>query len=73
MDGLKSNLEWALMYQDILEKLGAAGGLTSYSTQGRTFSRSSMAEYRMAYEMYKAKHYADLYGNTRIADMGGIL
>lgn len=53
IDDLKSNLDWAMMYQAVLEKF-ATSNVASYSTGGNTFTRNNIKFYSEQYEKYAA-------------------
>jgi len=66
IDDLKSNLDWALLYQEVLEQF-AATNLASYSVGGSTFTRNNIEFYQRQYEKYAALARMDALGAGCVA------
>lgn len=59
---LKSNLEWALIYQKVLEVFLDVN-VASYSSGGTTFTRNRIEFYQQEYEKYAALARTDAAGS----------
>lgn len=66
IEDLKSNLEWALFYQGIVEKF-ADVNVASYSTGGNTFTRNNIRFYEEQYKYYAALARRDADGSPGVS------
>ena len=71
MSQLKSNYEWALMYQEAIAAILAGGANVSYSMMGRTFTKASLEGMQRSLRYYTAEAKADSCGNVTQADFSG--